>query len=126
MIQDVVDLDDGAVLHANVGIVGAGFAGIDLARYLRRHGVQVMLLESGRLNFESETQALTRIESVGKPVRVPETQRVTLLHTLRPSTEERHDCASSAAPPISGRAMANLRPDRLRRTALDSLQRVAD
>jgi choline dehydrogenase-like flavoprotein len=72
MVRDVVELDDGAVLHAEVGIVGAGLAGIDLARYLRRQGVRVVLLESGRADFDPETQALTRIESVGRPVRFPD------------------------------------------------------
>jgi choline dehydrogenase-like flavoprotein len=72
MIRDVVDLQDGAVVRAGVGIVGAGFAGIDLARYLGRHGVRVALLESGRLTFDPAIQALARIESVGKPVRFPD------------------------------------------------------
>jgi choline dehydrogenase-like flavoprotein len=72
MIRDVFELNDGAILRAEVGIVGAGFAGIDLARYLAHRGVRVVLLESGRLNFEPETQALTRIDSVGKPVRFPD------------------------------------------------------
>lgn len=69
MIRDVDQLDDGAVVRGQVGVVGAGFAGVDLARHLGRHGVQVVLLESGRLDFDPRTQELARFDSVGKPIR---------------------------------------------------------
>jgi choline dehydrogenase-like flavoprotein len=72
VIRHVSDLRAGEVLRADVGVVGAGFAGIDLARHLTRHGLRVVLLEAGELEFDPETQALTRIESVGKPVRFPD------------------------------------------------------
>lgn len=72
MILDVHSLKEEAVLHTQVGIVGAGFAGIELAHYLGRHGVDVVLLESGRQAFDSETQELARIISVGKQVRTPD------------------------------------------------------
>lgn len=72
MIRDIAELGDGAALHAEVGIVGAGFAGIDLARHLGRHGVRVVLLESGRVDFDPATQALARLDSVGKPLRTPD------------------------------------------------------
>jgi choline dehydrogenase-like flavoprotein len=71
VISDVEDLADGAVLDADVGIVGAGFAGIDLARRLGAAGVQVVLLESGRREFDPATQELGRVISVGKPLRTP-------------------------------------------------------
>lgn len=69
----MTELEDGAVLRADVGVVGAGLAGIDLARYLARHGVRVVLLESGRLEFDAATQELARVECVGKPLRTHET-----------------------------------------------------
>lgn len=72
MLRDVGELDAGAILHAEVGVVGAGFAGVDLVRYLGRQGVRVTLLESGGLEFDSVTQELTRVGSVGKPVRQPD------------------------------------------------------
>ena len=72
MIRDVAELDDGMVLRAEVGVVGAGFAGIDLTRYLARHGVHVVLLESGRLEFDPAIQALARTSSVGMQIRIPD------------------------------------------------------
>lgn len=72
MIRDIAELADGTALQSEVGIVGAGFAGIELARYLGRHGVRVVLLESGRSDFDPETQRLARVDSVGKPLRTPD------------------------------------------------------
>jgi choline dehydrogenase-like flavoprotein len=72
VIRDIGDLADGSELRAEVGVVGAGFAGIDLARYLGRHGVRVVLLESGRADFDPATQELARVRSVGKPLRTPD------------------------------------------------------
>ena len=71
MIDDVRALDDGAVIHAEIGIVGAGFAGIDLARRLGRDGVRVALLEGGRRDFDPASQMLNREHRVGKPLREP-------------------------------------------------------
>jgi choline dehydrogenase-like flavoprotein len=72
MIRDVGDLQDGARIDAEIGIVGAGFAGIELARTLARQGVRVVLLESGRVDFDPATQELARITSVGKSLRTPD------------------------------------------------------
>lgn len=69
MIRDVAQLVDGAVVHGEVGVVGAGFAGVELARLLGRSSVRVVLLESGRLSFDPRTQELARFDSVGKPIR---------------------------------------------------------
>ncbi len=73
MIRNVAQLDDGAVLHADVGVVGAGLAGIDIARYLGQRGVKVVLLESGRLEFDPAIQELARVSFAGKPLRSHET-----------------------------------------------------
>lgn len=72
MIRHVRDLGAEEIPHADVAVVGAGFAGIDLTRLLARNGLEVVLLEAGDLDFDAETQALTRIESIGKPIRVPD------------------------------------------------------
>lgn len=69
MIRDVDQLRDGDVVHGEVGVVGAGFAGMELARHLGRQGVRVVLLESGREEFDPATQELARFESVGMPIR---------------------------------------------------------
>jgi choline dehydrogenase-like flavoprotein len=53
-------------------VVGAGFAGLELTHYLERHGMRVVLLESGRLDFDPKTQQLAHVHSVGKPIREPD------------------------------------------------------
>jgi choline dehydrogenase-like flavoprotein len=58
MIDDSSQLDDGATLHAEVCIIGAGAAGITLALELAGTGISVLLLESGGLELEPETQKL--------------------------------------------------------------------
>lgn len=69
---DVDALAEGTVLRADVGVVGAGFAGIQLARDLSRAGLSVVLLESGRMEFDPRTQELARFENAGKPLRRPD------------------------------------------------------
>ncbi len=53
--------------QADVAIVGAGAAGNTLARSLIEKGLQVLLLESGGLDFEEETAALNRGANIGEP-----------------------------------------------------------
>jgi choline dehydrogenase-like flavoprotein len=72
MIHDVEELEAGADLQAQVGVVGSGLAGLEVARYLGQHGVQVVVLESGRRDFDPATQELARVESIGKLVRTPD------------------------------------------------------
>ncbi|NJN16609.1 MAG: GMC family oxidoreductase [Oscillochloris sp.] len=72
MIRDSEDLQESAELWAEVAIVGAGFAGLELATYLGRHGVNVVLLESGREQFDPQIQALAATKSVGKQLRTPD------------------------------------------------------
>ena len=73
MIRHATDLGEGAVLDADVAVVGAGLAGIDIARQLGRRGLRVVLLESGRLEFDQAIQNLARASFAGKPLRTPET-----------------------------------------------------
>ena len=49
---------DAQVVQAEVGIVGAGPAGISLARELGAQGLRVALLESGGLQFDACMQQL--------------------------------------------------------------------
>lgn len=58
MIIDALELNDGTSLQADICIVGAGAAGITLAVELAGTGVNVLLLESGGLKPEKETQRL--------------------------------------------------------------------
>lgn len=73
MIRQITEVADDAVLHADVGVVGAGLAGIDVARYLGRRGLRVVLLESGRLEFDPAIQELARVSFAGKPLRTHDT-----------------------------------------------------
>ena len=60
------DLADGTRLAADVCILGAGAAGITLARELEGTGLTVVVLESGAETLEPDIQDLARGESVGE------------------------------------------------------------
>ncbi|MFC0406618.1 FAD-dependent oxidoreductase [Roseomonas elaeocarpi] len=59
MITDIEQLPDHAVLQADICIVGAGAAGLLIAREFLGTATQVILLESGGLGAEDATQALS-------------------------------------------------------------------
>ncbi|MFC1643189.1 FAD-dependent oxidoreductase, partial [Myxococcota bacterium] len=65
MLLDARQISPGAVLRASVCVAGGGAAGIALARQLARSGRDVILLESGGLQMEADTQALYRGETRG-------------------------------------------------------------
>ena len=65
MLSDFLEMPDGRHLHADVCIVGAGPAGITLARGLAKHGHAVCLLESGGAEFEQDAQSLNTGASTG-------------------------------------------------------------
>ena len=75
MIESLRDHAEGAVLEADVCILGAGAAGIAIARELRRTPLRVILAESGGLVGDVETQALYRAEVSGFDY-VPEATRM--------------------------------------------------
>lgn len=58
MITDLLEAQAEIPLHACIGIIGGGAAGITLALALSEAGVDVLLLESGGRAPEPETQAL--------------------------------------------------------------------
>jgi choline dehydrogenase-like flavoprotein len=60
MIIDARSLPDGTRLETGICIVGAGAAGITLALELTERGIDVILLESGGLDFEPEVQDLNQ------------------------------------------------------------------
>jgi choline dehydrogenase-like flavoprotein len=68
-VTDLGDLPDGTVLDADLCIVGAGAAGITIARALEGRGLDIVLLESGTFETEEPTQALYQGAVVGEPLR---------------------------------------------------------
>ncbi len=67
MLTDFREHPEAASFESDVCIVGAGAAGIPLARQLARRGHGVCLLESGGLEYEQPTQDLYLGENVGMP-----------------------------------------------------------
>src|SRR3546814_504727 len=67
MFIDGRQVPDGTVIETDIAIIGAGAAGITIARALGGSDIHVTLIESGGLDFEPETQALYEGESVGVP-----------------------------------------------------------
>ena len=68
MLLDARQVAPGSTLTADVCIIGAGAAGITLARALAASGHTVVLLESGGFEPDAATQALYRGRSVGLPL----------------------------------------------------------
>lgn len=68
-ILDAQKLPDGTEIAADVCIVGAGAAGITLARTLESSGARICLLESGGMKIEEDVQALYDVENTGYPIR---------------------------------------------------------
>lgn len=67
MLHDASEVPDGSLLTAEVCVVGAGVAGLTVARDLAADGVGVCVLESGRTSFDREARDLARGEVVGHP-----------------------------------------------------------
>lgn len=60
MLRDAAQVDEGATLQTDVCIIGAGAAGITIAQALAGEKLRVILLESGGLRAEPDTQGLYR------------------------------------------------------------------
>jgi choline dehydrogenase-like flavoprotein len=69
MIRDILEFPGKASLSAEVAVIGSGIAGAEVATFLSRRGVDVLLLESGRRKFDAAIQALNEIHFIGKPHR---------------------------------------------------------
>ncbi|WP_207478169.1 GMC oxidoreductase [Arenibaculum pallidiluteum] len=67
MILDLHGLEDGAALHADLCIIGGGPAGISLALQFADTATSVLLVESGGLELERDTQLLAGGENLGLP-----------------------------------------------------------
>lgn len=67
MFLDARSVPTGTVIETEVCIVGAGAAGITLAREFTNAGFRVVLLESGETKMEPETQELYAASNIGRP-----------------------------------------------------------
>lgn len=67
MFIDINSLDERTGLEADICIIGAGPAAISMARDFIGTPVRVLLLESGDIEFDGDTQELYASDSVGIP-----------------------------------------------------------
>jgi choline dehydrogenase-like flavoprotein len=67
MIIDGRSVSNNALIDTDVCIVGAGVAGVTLAREFRGTGLRVCVLESGGVKPDTSTQSLCDGENVGHP-----------------------------------------------------------
>jgi choline dehydrogenase-like flavoprotein len=69
MFLDFRTIESGTVIEADLCVIGAGAAGITIARELLGGNLRVCLVESGGLDFEGDTQSLYEGKSVGLTMR---------------------------------------------------------
>ena len=67
MIEDARAVPDASALEADLCVIGGGAAGITIAREFAGSPVKVVLLESGGLELDGETQGLNKGANVGLP-----------------------------------------------------------
>ena len=67
MLEDFAECQDQRTVESDVCIIGAGAAGITLARALKDSGLEVCLLESGGRDYEQASQELAAGDNLGLP-----------------------------------------------------------
>lgn len=67
MLKDLANYPDGTVIETDIAIIGAGAAGITIAREFIGQNREVWLIESGGLDFDDATQALYKGDITGNP-----------------------------------------------------------
>lgn len=68
MLIDAREVADDTTIDADICVIGAGAAGLTIARELAGTGTSTVLLESGGFEYDSGTQALYRGRLVGLPL----------------------------------------------------------
>src|SRR5579871_6902486 len=67
MFVDARSLPDGTIIDADLCIVGAGAAGITIARQFVSSGLRVALVEGGGTEIEAVSQNLYAGSDIGRP-----------------------------------------------------------
>jgi choline dehydrogenase-like flavoprotein len=75
MFIDGRTVDEDAVIETDICVIGAGAAGITIARELADTSIQTCLLESGGFEYDNEIQSLYKGENIGLPYGSLETCR---------------------------------------------------
>ena len=76
MFIDARSIERDKSIHTDVCIIGAGAAGITLARELKDSSFRVNLLESGGLDYDSQVQGLNKGQSIGHSYHVIGSARI--------------------------------------------------
>ena len=105
MIIDLAEADVTNEIEADIAIVGAGIAGLLLATRLRKHGVRVIVLESGGYKQDESTHPLNRVVQLGQE--------------YRGATEGRFRCLGGTSTRWGGALIPFLPDDMLSRPHLD-------
>ena len=79
MIRDLREYTDRSLIEADVCVIGAGAAGITIARVLTAARLRICLIESGGVEFEAPVQQLYDAENVGRPRRAHTVSRLRFL-----------------------------------------------
>jgi len=92
VLSDGRDLANNQEIETDLCIVGAGPAGVSIAREFIGNGVRVCLLESGGKDIERRAQRLNRGQSIGYPTYLPRRSRVRAFggssrHWMRPGDD---------------------------------------
>ncbi|MEO1128064.1 MAG: GMC family oxidoreductase N-terminal domain-containing protein, partial [Cyanobacteria bacterium J06639_16] len=66
MLIDILEMGEQTKLRGQIVVLGSGIAGAEVATYLARHGREVVLVESGREQFDPSIQALNDVIFLGK------------------------------------------------------------
>jgi len=65
---DLRQMDENSLIETDLCIVGSGPAGLSIAKEFEGSNIEVLVLESGGLDKEADTQSLYDIENTGAPI----------------------------------------------------------
>ena len=69
MLSDINKYKEDEVFESELCIIGGGAAGIDMARFFDKKNKSVLVIESGGIEFEQNTQKLYEMKCIGKSIR---------------------------------------------------------